>query len=352
MRVVTLTELTSGVDALYLSGRASVPFELLERLDLARKTASEGVVGPPFQFGDFEFTVSGHGWGSYRYLLEHPYGRIGITPSARYPSIRFQPYAPFLHGVGSRGVVEWIEGLITETCGHVRFSVARIDLFADFQGWSLEGDSRHEFMCRAKHRRIFEEDGVFTGVDFGSRKTGTKFARIYVKSIQMREVGAGYLPMIWGEKYNVNEPVIRVEFEVKGDWLREFGLRTPDEVLDAAGALWLHLTSDWLTHRVPGMDQTKARWPTSPEWECVQRASITEGAHGINRMFLGLSRGGIANLLPGLTGFLSSFAAYANAKTFREMLPDLDTFMGIYEKDSGQSFEARVEDKRRKFGLP
>ena len=352
MRVSILSELTSGVDAIYLSGRASLPSELLQRLETAHSLAVASGDGPPFQFGSEEMTLAPHGWGKYRYCLQHPYGRIGITLSSRLPSIRIQPYAEFLHGAGPQGVVDWFRSLLQEECGHVMLTVTRLDIFADFQGWNLAGDARHEFVCRAHDCHTYEDNGTFNGMVFGSRKSGSVMARLYDKTIESEKTGSAYWKMIWGDRYNPVLPVLRVEFELGRNLLRQYGLSTPEETLEAAGALWVSLTSSWLTHRTVGVDQTKSRWPISPEWECIQRARVAESAHGINRMFLGRRRGSIANIMPNLIGYLASFGAYAGKKTFAEMIPELAVFMDLNERDTGLTLTERIEDRRKKFGLP
>ena len=190
-------ELASGVDALYLSGRASLPEELLQRLEAARPASRDLETGPPFQFGLLEMTMSPHGWGKYRYLLEYPHGRIGITLSSQLPTFRIQPYAEFLHGEGPREVVDWFQRLLEMECDVAELTVSRIDLFADFQGWELSGDARSEFLCRAQSCHVFEEYGVFNGLTFGRRASESITARLYDKSIQSAKVGSGYWPMIW-----------------------------------------------------------------------------------------------------------------------------------------------------------
>lgn len=352
MQVAPLVELASGVDALYMSGRASLPFELLERLELSRQRSIDGGFGPPFQFGGVEMSMGANGWGKYRYCLTHPFGQLGITLSSRLPTFRIQPYAEFLHGAGPQGVVDWFKEIIENECGHVMLTVTRLDLFADFQGWPLTVDARHEFLCKATARHSYEDNEEFNGLTFGKRKTGSVTARLYDKTVDSALKGTGYWKMIWGDAFDPNQPVLRVEFELGRDYLRLYGLRTPEETLSAVGSLWLTVTHDWLTHRTPTGDQTKARWPFSDQWESVQRASVAEGAQGINRMFLGRRRGSIENLMPGLAGYLSSFGAYSNTDSFYEMLPQLSDFLERYEVISGVSFADRIGDKRKKFGLP
>lgn len=353
MRVSVLREVASGVDALYLSGRASLPADLLQRLELARTLAADQPSGPPFQFGPLDVTLAPRAFGKYGYRLEHPFALIGLSPSSRLPAIRVQPRAEFLHGAGPRGVVDWCRDVLEAACGPVRLSVTRLDLFADFQGWDLDVDARHEFLCRAKALNTYEEDRTFNGLVFGIRDSGAISARLYDKTIQASKVGAGYWPMIWAQHdYDPTQPVLRVEFEVLRDALRQYGLTTPEETLDAAGSLWASLTNTWLTHRVPGTDQTKSRWTISPQWECVQRASIAENAEGINRMYLGKRRGAIENLMPGLAGYLASFGAYAGAKDLFDLLPTLGDFLDRQEAKTGVSLAERIKQRRREFGLP
>src|SRR5664280_2331154 len=126
MRVSILNEVASGVDALYLSGRASLPDDLLARLESARTLANDLEGSPPFQFGTLEMLMAPHAWGKHRYCLTHPYGRIGITPSLNLPAFRIQPRAEFLHGVGPRPAVQGFRDLIEDECGIVKLQVSRV----------------------------------------------------------------------------------------------------------------------------------------------------------------------------------------------------------------------------------
>ena len=80
----------------------------------------------------------------------------------------------------------WIAGCFAENgtrasleaeCGPVRFTVSRIDLHADFQGWLLTGDDRHNFVSRATCLTTFEDGSASNGLQFG--KQGSKDARLH-----------------------------------------------------------------------------------------------------------------------------------------------------------------------------
>jgi hypothetical protein len=125
----SLVELASGVDALYLSGRASLPGELLGRLEVAREEAVRANEARSFLLGGVEFRMKPHSWLRYRYCLDHAFGRVGLTMSHHLPAVRVQPHTEFIQGSGPRPVVEWYRELLESECGAVLFSVNRLDLF-------------------------------------------------------------------------------------------------------------------------------------------------------------------------------------------------------------------------------
>lgn len=88
MQVETVVELSSGVDALYLSGRAALPADLLSQLSALRILAEqqEGPVEMPL--GGLVMQLQPRKWGLYRYCLDHPYARIGFSPKPKIPAIR------------------------------------------------------------------------------------------------------------------------------------------------------------------------------------------------------------------------------------------------------------------------
>lgn len=136
------------------------------------------------------------------------------------------------------------------------FTVSRLDLYVDVQGWWPTGDDRYRFVCRGQTLETYEASGELTGFSFGRRKTGTIVARIYDKTRDADRKGSDFWLDVWGERLDPAKPVFRVEFELARTALREYGLDTVDDVLGAVPALWLSVTSEWLTYRSPTADQT------------------------------------------------------------------------------------------------
>ncbi|MDA8265448.1 MAG: hypothetical protein M0T79_08940 [Actinomycetota bacterium] len=190
-------ELASGIDALYLSGRAALPEDFERRLAAAREAAGEGGTSSVL-VGGVDFDVASHGMGRYRYCLTHRYGQVGVSPSTRLPALRVQPRTEFLHGAGVREACDWFMRLLSAEVGACVFTVNRIDLYGDFQGWCPTGDDRHNFVCRAKERDTYEDGDELTGFTFGRRKSGTVTARIYDKTRDAQHKGADFWPDVWG----------------------------------------------------------------------------------------------------------------------------------------------------------
>ena len=275
-----LRELASGVDALYLSGRAELPKRFLARLEDCRAWAAEAKRPAPCEIGEHTFGIAPHGWGKYRFCLDHHMARIGFSTSRHLPTVRVQPRSEFLHAVGPGAAVATLREMLEPELGQLRLWVNRVDLFADWQGWTLSLDDAHRFVCRAEARRTYEVGGTLTGLEFGSRKTKTLLARLYDKTAETAAKDTGWWHEVWGERYVHGLPVHRLEFEFSRQGLVEFDLNTPDQVLGAAGDLWAYATGEWLTYRSPTADQTRSRWPLAPEWLQVQAATLGHRAVG------------------------------------------------------------------------
>lgn len=337
--------LASGVDSLYLSGRVVLAPSVFEELELLRAEAAASGSPGPGPAGWEGWRVAEHSFGRYRFCLLHERGRLGVTSSERLPTLRFQPVAEALHGLGPVDLVAWIDGLVTSAWGPVHWSVSRVDLFSDWQGWDLHGNDRHRFLCRADSRKTYEHGETFTGFEFGSRSSGTLSARIYDKTVDVDKKGTDWWHTIWGAAFDPHRPVHRVEFECNRTLLREFCLTSPAEVLDAAPSLWSYAT-EWLSFRIPTGDRTPSRWPLAPEWARVRDCQFPGGAIGLERTTAGRRAGSLRKLFPALTGYVSRFAALSGLDDIDDTVAALPAALRDYEVISGVRFRDRVERKR------
>ena len=86
-----LRELASGVDALYLSGRAQLPKRFLARLEDDRAWPAEAKRPAPCEIGELVFGIAPHGRFKYRFCLDHEMARIGFSTSPHLPTVRGPP---------------------------------------------------------------------------------------------------------------------------------------------------------------------------------------------------------------------------------------------------------------------
>lgn len=343
----TLRELASGIDALYLSGRAVLPEEFLAELEAKRAEAVEANQERPFAIGSCDFRIAPHGFGKYRFCLKHRFGQIGLTASTHLPALRVQPRSECLHGLGALGTVEWFDHPLGEICGPIRWSVSRLDLYSDWQGWELSGDDRHDFVCRSTSVDTHERNHGFAGLEFGRRSSKTVCARIYDKTLQTAETGAGFWNDIWGPRRVEDLPVIRVEFEFGRQGLQEFDVDTPQQAILTAPSLWVYATDSWLSLRSATADLTRSRWPITPEWNQIRHSSLAGGAFGIDRMYRGRQIGTLAGIEKGLIGFVSTFGALIGTVALSDTCKELERFIKHHEHGSPITFGARISDKRR-----
>jgi hypothetical protein len=351
MRVSSLRELASGVDALYLSGHAQLPKALLADLKTGREYAREADVDVVFDALGEGFRIAPRALARYPYRLEHRFGVIGLTDSKKLPPVRIQPRSDFLHAAGPRAAVEWFRERLEPACGRVAFSVSRLDLYADFQGWSLTGDERHRFVSRGTARNTREESDVLTGFEFGRRKTKTVVARIYDKTTEARGKGLGHWPAVWADRFVAGERVLRVEYEFGKSGLVELGVTSVDEALTRAPQLWAYATEDWLSLRTPTADESRSRWPVDPDWTVIQHTKLRGNAHGAERIAASRRQSGVESILPGLRGYLSILAAYGNCQSLEDSLAMAGRLLGRDEQQSGIDFVGRVRAKRRELRL-
>ena len=135
-----LVELASGVDALYLSGRGELAPAMLSWLDAERETAVEWDSPVPLPDLGLGWEIEPRSFGRYRYRLSHPNGLVGITKSEHLPAFRVQPRAEFIHGEGCGAVLDFFDDVCDLfTASGVTWSLSRLDLFCDLQGWDLAG---------------------------------------------------------------------------------------------------------------------------------------------------------------------------------------------------------------------
>ena len=346
---VRLVELASGIDALYMSGRCNLPAQLVRDLEgwRAEAQATNTPVGIIWLGESFQVLPSG--LGRYPFRVDHKNGVLGFSTSASLPAIRVQPKAEHLHAVGPTEVLSWWKDLLDGLTGHAFLGISRLDLFSDWQGWALLANDGPSFVCRATRRDTHENGNEFTGFAFGRRATGTISARIYDKTRQIKEKHSDYWFDVWGERFRPGVQVLRVEFEIGRQGLREFGIDSAASAIASAPRLWASVSDNWLSYRIPATDETRARWPVSEAWRAVQNPSFRGEVIGLERIREAQKAANFRSLMPGAFGYLTSLGALAGTQDIEDTLEILPGHLRDYGVTQQTTFAERIAAKRSRL---
>ena len=364
--------LARGIDSLYVNLYLDLHSTLLRDLESLREAhnAPGGATLLPYRLGDLrhDFGVAGKGW---RYRL----ARDGWTlllqkrgPRDLAPTVQVQFRSELLWTLGPKRALSRIAKALVPCLGSPRrhrplesggrsveapwATLNRVDLAVDFAGWKPSASDLPAFVRRARHAASAftgfgcDSDGDessaqvrhgglrFTGFTFGR---GALVARLYDKVEEIRTSSRKYwFEQVWGRPLEAGS-VWRLEFQLKRQALRDFGVDTPTDLRGNATGLWRALAgwpahrteraqerlpapqelgereSGWLSLRVPTEDTKRSRWPVHPAWQVLQAVDwFDESASplvrrrlrrldleaALGRLLSGLSSAAVAHGLP------------------------------------------------------
>jgi hypothetical protein len=355
---MTLRLLSSGVDSLYLSVKGGVRAALVVELEAAKERARHEGDAVPFAFAEtgWRLLLKPGGHGGYAYWLGSPDVElwIGRHPRMKGPAARVQLHSLYLHGKGVEAALAAVRGLLeTAVCaGPVALSVSRLDVYADAQGWRLEPADLDRFVTWANHRDMKADVKAvgrrFTGFVFG--RGGGLMARLYDKDAQMAEKDLTWMRAYWSGRVE-GEPVWRLEFQMRREFLRGLEAQDAEAVLELLPALWQRCTGEWLTLRMPSAHTVKARWPVDPAW-VEARGLLGEVQAGRELVWREAEAASELRVLRGWLGSLTSLAAMhgiydldraavAMARRGKRFLAGLDRKFGTEVERKRARLEAR-----------
>lgn len=307
----------SGVDTLVVGYKVShINDVVLEVLERARNVYRES--GPHvIDVCGKKFEISA-GRVPYRYTLVNNDISVRVARAVRAdatPEIMVEYRSHFLLlGVAqvTNQVREWLDRL----CTIISDAVSRIDICGDFAGAdeyfqtlqqkNIIGKYVNEYdfaECHKRHRQI-------TGYRFGS---SDMMVRIYNKTVEMKVHAKEYWADVWLE--NGADPdvhVWRVEFQLRREKIKQFQVSSIFEVIAVLGDIWRYMSQEWFTVRSRTNDTNPSRWPIARWWRTVVDVVARFGSMtGVVRMLEKRKAATARRLVPGLAGYLTSFAAAA-----------------------------------------
>lgn len=364
---VVIRTLASGIDTLYLTLNvdwSKSPF--LKQLKQLKEDAIRQDKAMPCQIDSWLFMVQPYGRRGYEWLIESQEYTLRVgswaEPKKTKPSVTVEIRSETLWRLGAEKAVDRIVSLLKLasksdlTGSNVRdVKVSRVDLCVDVLTpglfWTME--VVEYVVCRAKDFRPYLKNGpliTFTGIRIGS---GVLFARLYDKALEIKVKSAKeWMYDIW--KIREVPPgwkVVRVEFQLMREAIKDLGIDTPDDLFRLSPNLWAHCTKSWLKLQDrPGTHHTQRT--LLPWWEVVQNGyEGAQDAHPLIRFKAVQSKQ--KQLIQQAYGLLTSLTALqqeqegqdiAEAADFNDCLSALFESFGLMSNTG--DFAVRVYQKR------
>lgn len=282
-----------GIDSLYLSFAGSLHTDQENKLDRLKKLAQSDQLADQAQaqlpVNEHIFEVKDKGTGMFPYLIEDNCFRIQLSRqrAKSMPMAYVKISSEYLTHKKVNDVVQDLTAVLEEL-GVIesQVKVSRIDLFLDFaSNENMDSWHRDAWVTRSEKIHQYAIKGEFSGWSIGMGSGMS--ARLYNKTLEILSSNKQYLIPLWIEAgWNKNNPVWRLEFEIKRDVLVQFDVQSLSVTLDNLNGLWSYATTDWLKLTLPSAgDTNRSRWPTHPLWGYLSSVDFLTQGGELSRQF-------------------------------------------------------------------
>lgn len=300
--------------------------------------------------GNQTFEVFPNGQAGYAYILHNKLFEMRL---AKFRNSQEENYPVFVHlksellwSMGPEYAWAWIITWISENIGAVKSDkLNRIDLCCHTDDYDFKLTDAERFKGRHRAQTIHLSNRDFTGLDFGSRKSGTIFARIYNKTKEVKDKrNKLWFFDVWIENGLNPDNVWNVEFELKRDVLKQMKVEDCYTAFENLKTIWTYLTCKWLVMTDDSSDRPERCNPTR-EWASIHQAFVDyKGAKMITRERQKSRESDC--IVPSGMGYLTTYAAlngltdpYQIAISF---IKDGITYLNRKGKDVVEMIEAKT----------
>tara|TARA_R110002074_G_C12554346_1_gene666933 strand:+ start:5994 stop:7058 length:1065 start_codon:yes stop_codon:yes gene_type:complete len=345
--------LLHGLDSLYVCyyfdlATSKLDFDELEyRKQLAK---DRDTAGAQIEIGGERLQVMPYGKYPYGYVLANRNFVISMAEHM-HPTVKVQFYSEALWRDGARALHERIEklGEAIKATAIKSEQVIRADWAFDFDLSVIDFNEEH-FVSRARKNSKWRDGQILQTITFG---VGDTVIRLYDKVAEIENASdKSWFYDLWGQKENV----WRVEFQIRGERLKQASIKTLQDLEDLQGDLLRELSLGHTTLRTPNGDSNRARWPLHPLWRALGLAVEAMPQLGICRHY------DPANPLEyrhrkvcqGVYGYLKSVGALSHLTNPKRGIPSLeevleelgDAFSSFH---SESIWQGDIEERLRKY---
>lgn len=194
--------------------------------------------------------------------------------------------------------------------------LSRCDFAFDFHLEDIDFDE-DSFVTAAEKDSQHRKNGRVQTFTFGRDEI---VLRVYNKSDEVEEASGKYwLHPLWNGQIT---DVWRVEWQVRKETLKRFGLRTYADLFDGYGDLLRYLVSEHTSLRVKGEDGNRSRWSVHPLWAMLEAHIEQLPAQGVYREVnpQAMLDETLMRMAISMEGYLKKIAAIECLKEGRPML--------------------------------
>jgi len=258
------------------------------------------------KLGCEEFLLAAHGTGSgYPFLIENDTFSIQFGEFNK-PNffVTFRSIALWHHGAFNlhQRFLAWAKSL-----GLIPYkaeTLSRVDPTFDYLLTEIDFDADNFVTVTTKDSQYRKDRKVQT-FDFGS---GDTKLRVYNKCDEIEEASAKtWFYDIWG----VDHDVWRIEWQIRKDRLRMFGIKSFEDLKERQGDLLRVLVKDHTSLRIKTDDNNRSRWPMHPLWQdLIEGVNQMEGLGIVRELDAqALLDGRITRIAISVYGYLKRVAA-------------------------------------------
>ncbi|HEY9079477.1 hypothetical protein [Magnetovibrio sp.] len=275
--------LLSGLDSLYVSFYLDTTTctidwdELAYQKEKAGRERNKGF--EKLELGTEHLALQPYGKKPYRYVLSNKLFEVrlseGLSPSCH---VQFFSEALWIHGFEALTTrfKAWAESLKLHTLQSE--TVSRADWAFDYHLPNADFAPDH-LVSRATKKATWEEHNIVQTIQCG---TGETVVRIYDKVAEIEQQSdKAWFHELWGQK----DDVWRVEFQVRGERLKQGGIRTLEDLTHLQTDLLRELATSHTTLRRPNGDSNRSRWPLHPLWAQLTKDILQGPQMGLMRSY-------------------------------------------------------------------
>ncbi len=238
-----------------------------ERLAVEKEALRAAKVRHPkaMTLGSEEFLLMPNGTSSgYPFLIENDSFSIQFGEFNK-PNfyVTYRSYALWQHGAAklNQRFLDWAKSMGLTSYQSERLS--RVDFTFDYQIDAIDFDE-DSFVSQATKDNQHRKNRKVQTFRFGE---GDVVLRVYNKVDEIKEKSAKtWFFDLWG----CEENVWRIEWQVRKEWLRRFGIRSFDALEERQGDLLRILVNEHTTLCLANDDSNRSRWPLHPVWQDLQ----------------------------------------------------------------------------------